>query len=49
MTRLFAALAVLLLTACASLQESDDMPTGAEVPPPLGCEDLRKREGDDAC
>jgi len=41
--------ALLLVSACTSIPESTPMETGATTSVPLGCVELRKREGPDAC
>ncbi|WP_296059620.1 hypothetical protein [uncultured Amphritea sp.] len=45
MRKLTTALAVLLLTACTTTPPNP-IPLGAEVAPPYGCVELRRRGGD---
>lgn len=38
-----------LLGACATIPNSEPLPSGEPTPAPYGCEDLRDREGENAC
>jgi len=44
-----ALLLLLFLGACAIVPESEPLPSGEPTSAPYGCEDLRKREGENAC